>query len=171
MTPRRLCLVFLLSLAFALSLRAADVPQVKLVTLKPGEPAVIDLTGIDKEVLAVLREAKLPQDEWAKYCKVVVDEGTPEEIGARPGVAGTWSVTADAIRFEPQFKLLPGVKYLITCRLHDMPQLKRRATGFSGPLLIPKPPPGPPTSITAVYPSGNRLPENTLRLYVHFSAR
>jgi hypothetical protein len=99
-----------------------------------------------------------------------VVEGTPEEIGARPGVAGTWSVTANAIRFEPQFKLLPGIKYMITCRLHDMPQLNRRATGFTVDLSIPKPPPGPPTTIAGMFPTANRLPENTLRFYIHFSS-
>jgi hypothetical protein len=38
-------------------------------------------------------------------------------------------------------------------------------------LSVPKPPPGPRVSVVAVYPSADRLPENTLRLYVHFSGR
>lgn len=145
-------------------------PDAKVVPTKSGEPAAVELAPIDKDVLTALREAKLTAEEWSKYCKVVVAKGKPAEVGARPGVAGSWSVTADAIRFEPQFPLVPGIEYLITCRLHDMPQLKFKAHGFSLTLLIPKPLPGPPTTIAGVYPSASFLPENTLRLYVQFSA-
>lgn len=100
-----------------------------------------------------------PTAERAKSCKLLVD-GTPAELAKRPAVAGTWSVLGMAIIFEPQFPLAPGVKYRIT---GDLPQ----------PLTfeIPKPPPGPPVSVAAVFPSANVLPENTLRFYVHFSGQ
>ena len=38
-------------------------------------------------------------------------------------------------------------------------------------LSIAKPPPGPPTTLSAVFPSANILPENALRLYVYFSGQ
>jgi hypothetical protein len=162
-----------LSLSLALVLTAADPrpPEAKLVPAKPGEPAAVEVTGIEKPTLTALRDAKLTPAEWAEFCRVVVDGGTPEEVAARPPVAGTWSATADAVRFEPQFPLAPGVTYRVTCRLHDVPRLKPRPGGFSVTLSVPKPPPGPRVSVAAVYPSADRLPENTLRLYVQFSGR
>ena len=160
-----------LSLPLSLSLAEARPPEVRLVPAKPGEPAAVELTGLDKATLTALRDAKLTPDEWAEFCRVVVDGGKPEEVAARPPVAGTWSVTADAIRFDPQFPLVPGLSYRVTCRLHDIRRLNPRADGFSLTLTVPKPPPGPRVSIAAVYPSADRLPENTLRLYVQFSGR
>jgi hypothetical protein len=100
-----------------------------------------------------------PAADRAKSCKLQVD-GTAEELAKRPAVAGAWSIAGKNIRFEPQFPLVPGVTYRIT---GDLPK----------PLTftIPKPPPGPPMSISAVYPSADVLPENTLRFYVHFSGQ
>jgi hypothetical protein len=99
----------------------------------------------------------------------VVDGGTPEELAAKPPVAGEWSVAGDVLRFEPQFPLVPGVKYRVFCDPGAIPRTKLKSDPFSLPVFIPKPPPGPRVGVTAVYPSGNQLPENTLRFYVHFS--
>jgi len=67
------------------------------------------------------------------------------------------------MRFEPQFPLVPGRDYVAI--LSADPNTKpMRVT-----LALPKPSPGPRIAITAVYPSASRLPENTLRFYLHFS--
>jgi hypothetical protein len=100
-----------------------------------------------------------PTAERAKTLKLLVD-GTPEELAKRPAVAGVWSVAGKSLQFEPQFPLAAGVKYRIT---GDLPQ----ALVFE----IPKPPPGPPVRIAAVFPSAGLLPENTLRFYVHFTGQ
>jgi len=100
-----------------------------------------------------------PSEAAAKRCRIVVD-GTPTEVATRPAVAGTWSVRGKALVFEPQFPLVAGLTY--------------RVTGdFTKPLqvAVPKPPPGPPVSVAAVFPSANVLPENTLRFYVHFTGQ
>jgi hypothetical protein len=112
---------------------------------------IVEITGVDSGAADV-----------AKSCKLLVAGGSADEIAKRPAVAGTWSVKDGTIRFEPRFALAPGVKYLIVCEFTKRVELT---------VEIPKPPPGPPTSITAVYPSANRLPENTLRFYLHFSGQ
>jgi hypothetical protein len=147
---------------------SADPPAVKLVSAKPGEPPIVEITGIDKAHLTALSDAKPSAEEWAKVARLVVD-GTPEELAKRPPVAGSWSVAGGALRFEPQFPLLPGVKYRVFCDLGAIPRTKLTGEKFTLPVLIPRPAPGPRVGVTAVYPSANRLPENTLRLYVHFS--
>ena len=161
-----------LSLPLSLLL-AADTrpPEAKLTPAKSGEPAAVEVTGLDKASLAALRDAKLTAAEWAGVCRVVVDGGKPEEVAARPPVAGTWSVTADAIRFDPQFPLVPGMTYRVICDLSAVPRVNRKGDVHTLTLTVPKPPPGPRVSVAAVYPSADRLPENTLRLYVQFSGR
>jgi hypothetical protein len=149
------CLISIpFALAFALALPAAEV---KLT------PAGVEVTGVPKESLAKLKDANLTPAEWNRLLRVVVAEGTADEIAARPPLAGEYSVTGDAVRFAPQFPLTPGVKYRATFA-------PAGGNPVTADLFIPKPPPGPPVSVAAVYPSGNRLPENTLRWYVHFTA-
>lgn len=127
-----------------LLLTAAQPPELRVAVAKSS----IEITGY-----------AAPTAERANSCKIQVD-GTVEELAKRPAVAGTWSVAGKNIRFEPQFPLVPGVAYRIT---GDLPK----------PLVftIPKPPPGPPVAVAAVFPSANVLPENTLRFYVHFSGQ
>lgn len=134
---------------FALSLLLlthAQPPELKVVVVD-GNPEVRGLAA--------------PTAALAKSCKLVVD-GTPEELAKRPAVTGTWSIAGKSIRFEPQFPLVPGVKYRI---MGDLPG------GNTLPFTIPKPKPGPPVCIAAVFPSANVLPENTLRFYVHFTGQ
>ena len=94
---------------------------------------------------------------------MVVAGGTEAELLARPPLAGAYSVTEKGLRFEPQFPLVPGREYVAIL------QTDSSAKPIRVTLSLPKPPPGPRVAITAVYPSASRLPENTLRFYIHFS--
>ena len=140
----------------------------KLFAPRTGE-AFVEVGGFDPAVLAAVRDAKPTAPELAAACKCVVAEGTAEEVAARPPMAGTWSVAESALRFDPTFPLRPGVKYRVSGDLATLPRVKLKGQVFAVDLVIPKPPPGPPPAITALYPSGDRLPENALRWYVHFS--
>ena len=140
-----------------------------LVAAKAGDPPAVEITGIDKTTLAALAGAKLTAAEWAQVARLVVDDGTPDEVAKKPPVAGDWSVTATALRFEPQFPLAPGVKYRVFCDPGAAPRAKLKGGAFALAVFIPKPPPGPRVGVLGVFPSANRLPENTLRFYVHFS--
>jgi hypothetical protein len=70
--------------------------------------------------------------------------------------------------FEPRFPLAPGTPYRAT---FDPAKFPGQPAGkiVTATLTIPKPD-APPAAVTAVYPSADTLPENTLRLYFHFSA-
>src|SRR3954454_23444963 len=96
-----------------LLLLAPPSPEVKVVIPKTGGPAVVEITGIEKDVLATVAAAKPTPAEWSKMCRVKVAGGTPAELDARPAVAGSWSATADGLRFEPQFPLTPGMRYRV----------------------------------------------------------
>jgi hypothetical protein len=144
-----------------LAVRAADSPTIKLVALKPGAPPVVEIAGLPKDTIA--RLARLSAKEWGPIFRVVVAGGTEQELLARPPLAGAYMVTETGVRFEPQFPLVPGREYVALL------QTDANATPIRVSLALPKPPPGPRVAITAVYPSANRLPENTLRFYIHFS--
>ncbi|HEY1191325.1 MAG TPA: hypothetical protein VGE74_27065 [Gemmata sp.] len=144
-------------------------PKAELRSAKPGDPPAVVVTGIEKEHLAALAAAKLTAEEWPNVARLVVNEGTPEEVARRQGAAGDWSVGGDGLRFEPLFPLVPGTKYRVLVSPGAAPRAKIAASPFALEVLLPKPAPGPRVSVTAVFPSANRLPENTLRFYVQFS--
>ena len=95
---------------------------------------------------------------------MVVAGGTEKELLARPPLAGSYSLTDTGIRFEPQFPLVPGRDYVAI--LQARPERQAAYTSHS---RCRSPHPDPVSRSPAVYPSANRLPENTLRFYVHFS--
>ncbi len=78
-----------------------------------------------------------------------------------PEVAGAYTLDAEGLPFRPLFPFVSGLRY--TARLdlgHGAPLMR----GFDV-----APPTGEGPRVTAVFPSGDTLPENALRVYVHFS--
>jgi hypothetical protein len=155
-------------LSLALASAGAD-PSARLVAAKPTDPPVIEVAGLAKADLAALAAAKLTAAEWPAVARVVVDDDKPEAVAKKPAVAGDWAVKDGALRFEPLYPLAPGVTYRVFCDLTAAPRAKLKGAAFALTVTVPKPPPGPRVSVRSVYPSTNRLPENTLRFYVHFS--
>ena len=79
-----------------------------------------------------------------------------------PAVLGTSRVEGTATVFTPRFPLQPGVKYRVVFR--------GPAGESTAVVEAPARPARPPTRLEAVYPSAEVLPENLLKLYLHFSA-
>jgi hypothetical protein len=157
-----LCLLLLLFLSVSPALRADERPSIRLVSAKLGDSAV-EVSALPNEMYTRLKAAKLTDKEWQPIFRVVVAGGTNEELMARPAISGSYTLTETGVRFDPQFPFVPGREY--TAILYDLPNGKPMLTTFT----LPKPPAGPRVAITEVYPSANRLPENTLRFYIHFS--
>lgn len=156
----RYLLGFALVLAMQVPLVAAEV---QLVPATMGGAPVVEAVGLPKAMLARLKGAGLTAKQWPGVFRVVVAGGTEAELQARPPLAGTHTLIESGIRFEPQFPLVPGREYVAILQLDGEERPVRTV------LSLPKRAAGPRVSITAVYPSANRLPENTLRLYLHFS--
>jgi hypothetical protein len=81
---------------------------------------------------------------------------------SKPGMLGESSVVAGVVRFVPRFPLRPGLRYVAV--------LKSGGETHELPLLIPAKKREPSAFVAAVYPSADRLPENQLKFYIHFSA-
>ena len=79
----------------------------------------------------------------------------------RVPMAGRYTRTGDVLTFSPAFGFESGHDYVVRLRTKDGDTLVpfRLASGSITP----------PASVTAVYPSGDVLPENVLRFYIHFS--
>jgi len=83
----------------------------------------------------------------------------------KPGAAifGSYRNTDGKLQFTPRFRLVPGETYLIT---YTPRRGSRYQKEYRAPVHFIRPPP----TVTAVYPSVERLPANHLKFYIHFSA-
>ena len=89
-------------------------------------------------------------------------------------MAGRYAVSPGALVFTPLYGFDPGRRYVVTFDPGRLPPSqdaaswrRERITAVVG---RPKPVVSPSTYVDRVFPSGDVLPENQLRLYVHFSA-
>lgn len=136
-----------------------------VVAVQAAEPA-IRLDGKSKpqgfEVVGLTR-AQLERLKNADLAKRFSVRVAGADIKNQPAVVGEYKITADTLRFEPQFPLAPGVRYRVV--FHPESGKDVRAE-----FELPKPKAGPPTVVTQVYPSSDVLPENQLKFYIQFSA-
>jgi hypothetical protein len=147
------------------------------------ERACANVSGIADAVLGVLNSSKPSDDVWASFFAVrVVTDSKPDPKQEVPRLWGTYSVNGKVIRFVPRFPPAAGIRYRA---VFDGAKLRSAVKALSPAVAIiePKESESPltadyfrekvasaDTKITAVYPTGEQLPENLLRFYIHFSA-
>jgi hypothetical protein len=122
--------------------------------LRTGATAV-SVAGLSAAESARLRALDTPS--LAARLQVFTGPATPSSD--QPAVAGSLRVTADGLEFRPLFPFVSGLRY--TAYYRGEPPLQ---SSFEVP-----PPGGAAPRVVAFLPSGDALPENTLRLYVQFS--
>ncbi len=84
------------------------------------------------------------------------------EVDDPPAILGVSSVQENRLQFNPRFPLEPGLSYRAVLTGDDFKSVRRI---FKIP--VEQPPQTP--EVTNVFPSGNKLPENLLKFYLHFS--
>ena len=147
---------------------SSDSPRIAIHPASPGQAAYVDVTGLSSTELSALRTAALADDRWRSILRVRVEqEGTDPDV---PAVLGRYVVTASSIMFTPAFPFDPGRPYHVTF-VPSAPPLTRTTAPTDLIVSLPAPDKGSPsTTVTAVYPGSAELAENTLRLYIEFSA-
>jgi len=129
----------------------AATPQVRLDTAPDG-PHRVSVVGLAAADLAGLRT----EDARRRALAVYAGETRPDT----PAVAGRYEADADSLHFTPLFRFSPGVRYTVRVRIGSL--------ALDQPFEVEAARSEPPR-VTAVHPSGDSLPENALRLYLHFS--
>jgi len=138
-------------------------PRIRLTTPSTG-PAFVEVAGLPSDTITSLTRAKLTPERWPTVLRVAVDAQSPP-------VLGRYTIAGDAITFVPLFPFDPGRQYEVR---FDPSNAIDDEGGRAQPLVatvgIPKREIAPSTVVTGVYPSGDVLPENQLRMYIEFSA-
>jgi hypothetical protein len=98
---------------------------------------------------------RLGNPNFAAIFQVRVDKPGAEPLG------GEYSIEQGALIFRAKYPLQPGVTYVAVFSLVN----ERAEISYT----MPKPVIVPATFVEHVYPSTSRVPENLLKLYLHFS--
>jgi hypothetical protein len=154
-----------LLLSTACTPSAVRAPAIAL-TIPADNPAnaSVAVAGLSRGDLDALREQTWDRERWAELLRVSVKS---DPSGA--AIAGRYSIDGDSLVFTPSFPFDPGREYLAVLNPSKLPAQADDPI-VTAVLARPAPPPTPPTRVTQVYPSGSELPENQLRMYIHFSA-
>jgi len=149
-----------------LSTGAAVPLQAQVNQSEGAEATSVDVLGLSDAELGTF-SALSPAERSAAVSVHVVDNDA-ENL---PAVAGECSVEGDSIRFTPRYPLARGMRYRATVdrdRLSGDPanavdtvtlEFQTAAAAETAP-----------TALSQIYPSGQQLPENQLKFYLHFSA-
>ena len=134
----------------------------------------VELVGLSAAERSVLRHAALTPVEWQALLRVSVGTSA-EDVRTLPPVLGAYTVTDAAIRFSPSYGFDPGREYRVIFDAARAPPrvngLDRAGTWPTIDEVVAAPVADAPSSTTVVqvYPTADALPENLLRVYVHFS--
>jgi hypothetical protein len=144
----------------------AGPPAITLHQANGAQPPYVDLTGLSSSELSSVRDAHFTTTDWQSLLTITVVNDTGTD--ALPPVQGRYAATDSSITFTPLFPFDPGRAYQVAFDPARLPRPRPLALVTSVVRLnaIDRP---PAAKVTAVYPSTDVLPENTLRLYIEFS--
>jgi hypothetical protein len=140
-------------------------------TSDPADPykVVVEVYGLSAYAIERLRRSKPSLAQWRRLLSVYVGQEGPMSASDLPPMSGAYRVEANALRFEPQFRLEPGLRYRAVFRPDQLPGANKAApitSAYQSPMRSAT----PTTLVSRVYPSADTLPENLLKFYVHFTA-
>jgi hypothetical protein len=131
-------------------------PRIVLDTATAG--ATIDVVDLSAEQLRAL-EGERSRDEWGAILRVAVGADQPPMVGE-------YAVVDGRLRFTPMFPLDPGRHY----EVRFVPPGEMAPVPITASVSLPSRDSTPVTVVSQVFPTAADVPENQLRLYVHFSA-
>jgi hypothetical protein len=144
---------------------ARAAPRIELHSSDDATPAWIEVNGLSADELEAFET--LDETERGDVLQVTVIS----DLAQPPSVLGTTSIEDHVLRFTPRFGLEPGLGYRAVLHrgvLRPSPDLA--SDDIKAEFQIAARIVGEPTKVTQIYPSADKLPENQLKFYLHFSA-
>ena len=139
-------------------------PAIRLNTSQAGVPYV-EVVGLSGDALEALETASYRTEQWADILRVSVEPGAPAMLGR-------YRVADNALRFEPAFPLDPGRRYQVRFDAAKLPASSGvgAAAALDAEVGLPAADRAPSAVVARVFPTGDVIPENLLRMYIEFSA-
>src|SRR5918993_2979826 len=130
-------------------------PSARIVLNANSPRPTIEVVDVPLDQLRAI-EGTESREAWTAILRVSV-------AADQPAAVGQYTVEDGRIRFTPMFPLDAGRQYHVTFT----PPGGEAVTASVG---LPPPDTTPKTAVTQVFPTVDIVPENQLRLYIHFSA-
>src|SRR5215813_7462773 len=92
-------------------------------TSDPANPykVVVEVYSLSATAIERLRRSKPSLAQWQGLLSVYVGQEGRTSASDLPPMAGVYRVESNALRFEPQFPLEPGLRYRAVLRLDQLP--------------------------------------------------
>ncbi len=148
---------------------AASYPVQISVNTEPASDGYgwVTVKGVSSRTLTQLRKNNPDFHTWQRMFSVQLKPQSAPQSNNNEwhNVAGQYDVLDTTLRFVPSFPPLQGLAYRVSVQVHDHEPTK-------GVFVFNEAasPVHATTEVSAIYPSASRIPENTLRLYLHFSS-
>jgi hypothetical protein len=158
-------LATLVACAAACSRSAAreSTPAIRFNTTTTGTPYV-EVVGLSEATLERLADVRYSSREWSSVLRVAIDASSP-------AVVGRYEVVNEALRFTPLFPFERGRNYQVRFdRSRVDGEAAANEPALTATVGLPASSTVPTTLVTHLYPSGDVVPENQLRMYIEFSA-
>jgi hypothetical protein len=156
--------------AISTAAAAAEHPAFSVRWISSGSnDVVVEVSGLDESALRALRSPDWQVKDWPRLLSIHI--GEPAADVSSPSMLGSYQLTEGVIRFRPMFPLEPGGTYRAI--FHPAVILNERLNQPADVVVtfrVPDRSRHAATTVAAVYPGGDELPENLLKFYLHFSA-
>lgn len=146
-----------LTLVFALAAcsRVASAPAISLTSAN-----AIEVSGLPSDLLNTLERAGYSDEQWQAVFRVAVSKDAPAMLGG-------YAIDDGVVRFTPAFPLDPGRQYEVA---FNGARVSEGGVALTATVGRPAEHREPSTVVARIYPSGDVIPANVLRMYVEFSA-
>jgi hypothetical protein len=142
-------------------------------TQTSADRAAIDVVGLSPGDLSALASSTLTPDDWTALLRITVGGADGASVD-RPPVLGTYTVRDHLLRFTPRFPFDPGQRYDVRFDPSRLPASSAAAPSrgqiVTASVALPAAETHAATRVVAVFPGGDVVPENLLRMYIVFSA-
>jgi hypothetical protein len=145
----------LAALFFFAACGTPDESSTRIVLNTSNGRATVEVVDVAQSQIDALRAIDA-REAWQQIFRVAV-------AADQPPMLGDYALDGDRIVFTPMFPLDPGRQYHVTFAPSGASPITA-SVGLQAIHTIPT------TVVAQVYPGGDVIPENQLRLYIHFSA-
>lgn len=166
--------VLALSLGATAEDKRPDAPEIRVLTEADGKVSAFEAARLPANLRDQLAASSREDDVAKVFAVFVVDPAVASDAKAadRIPMLGSYATKDGSLRFAPRYPLRPGLTYQAVLRL-DGGSVAAARLPASGVVTHDVKVPdvvAPPTEIAQVFPSDSIVPENLLRIYLHFSA-
>ena len=123
----------------------------------------VEIVGVNADGLRRLQQGGWRPAQWRQLFAVYAGQ-------ADTAMAGEYRIRDGVLQFEPRFPFDPGLSYRAEFHPAHLPGGRANARPAISRFRLPPRDLTPTTSVIAVYPSADVVPENLLKFYLHFSA-